>query len=123
MLLCVNHLILTTYCVLCRAMTEFVKARLRKIAYVLDRRVLVYEQVRNKNIEFYPVKAVWKYWQVRKHTNINTALFPFMDGSSISRQFFSNQLKSSLTWANLVSHKYNSHSFHTGAATTSAIRE
>jgi hypothetical protein len=44
----------------------------------------------NKNIDFDPVKAVWQYWQVRKHTHMNTALFSFMNGSSISRQFFSD---------------------------------
>ena len=52
---------------------------------------------------------------------MNTALFSFMDGSSISRQFFSDQLKLSLTWANLDNHKYKSHSFWIGAATTAAM--
>ena len=55
----------------------------------------------NKNIDFYTVKAVWEYWQIRKHTNMNTVLFSFMDGSSISRQFLSDKLQLSLTWAKL----------------------
>ena len=73
------------------------------------------------DIDFCPVKVVWEYWKIRKHTNMNTALFSFMDGSSITRQFFSDQLKLFLTWANLDNHKYKSHSFRIGAASTAAM--
>jgi len=68
-----------------------------------------------------PVMALWEYWQLRKHIDLNAPLFSFMADSKLSRQFFACQLKLSLKWAGLSQQNYKSHSFRIGAATTAAM--
>lgn len=72
--------------------------------------------------KYCPVLALHQYLTVRKHDNPDQPLFSFMDGSPISRLFFTQQLKSSLKWSGLHEHNYKSHSFRIGAATTAAIQ-
>lgn len=69
-----------------------------------------------------PVTAVQTYLELRKHEREDQPLFSFMDGSAISRNIFTNQLKLSLKWAGLNLQHYKSHSFRIGAATTAAMR-
>jgi hypothetical protein len=65
-----------------------------------------------------PVSALNEYLQLRKASN--GPLFGFMDGSPVSRLFFSTQLRLSLNWAGLDPTKYKGHSFRIGAASTAA---
>ena len=73
------------------------------------------------NSEICPVMALWTYWQFRKHSNLEEPLFSFMDGSQVSRHFFSEQLQLSLKYSSLDKHNYKGHSFRIGAATTAAM--
>lgn len=45
-------------------------------------------------------------------------LFTFMNGTPVSRKYFSDQLCLSLNWCGLDSKQYKGHSFRIGAATT-----
>lgn len=48
-----------------------------------------------------PVRAVQYFMQIRKHTSPNEALFSFMDGNPVSRQFFTENLQNSLAFCGL----------------------
>lgn len=63
-----------------------------------------------------PVMSLWSYFQVRKP--VSGPLFTFLDGTPVSRKYFTDQLKLSLVWCGLDPNKYKSHSFRIGAATT-----
>lgn len=60
---------------------------------------------------------------VRNHKSSVEPLFSFMDGSPVSRQFFTEQLKLALSFCGLDTNKYQSHSFRIGAATLAAASE
>lgn len=67
-----------------------------------------------------PCQALLHYLNLRKHSSPSEPLFSFMDGSPISRQYFTQQLRSALAFCNLDLHLYKAHSFRIGAATTAA---
>ncbi|XP_062572696.1 uncharacterized protein LOC134234642 [Saccostrea cucullata] len=67
-----------------------------------------------------PYKALLHYLNLRKHSSHAEPLFSFMDGLPISRQYFTQQLRSALAFCNLDLQSYNTHSFRIGAATTAA---
>lgn len=67
-----------------------------------------------------PLKACQAYLLIRSHFSIEEPLFSFMDGTPISRQFFTENLQQSLAFCGLDTHQYHSHSFRIGAATTAA---
>ena len=69
-----------------------------------------------------PIAALDDYLTLRKHSNASDPLFSFFDSQPISRQFFSNQLNTSLKWSGLSLAKYKAHSFRIGAATTAATQ-
>lgn len=65
-----------------------------------------------------PVSALNAYVQLRK--TAHGPLFGFMDGTPVSRTYFSSQLKLSLNWAGLDHAHYKGHSFRIGAASSAA---
>lgn len=65
-----------------------------------------------------PVHALFQYLELRKARS--GPLFSFMDGSPVSRAFFTKNLNLSLTWSGLSKQFYKGHSFRIGAATTAA---
>lgn len=67
-----------------------------------------------------PLKACQTYLLIRSHFSIEEPLFSFMDGTPISRKFFTENLKQSLAFCRLDTYQYHSHSFRIGAATTAA---
>lgn len=67
-----------------------------------------------------PCQALLHYLNLRKHSSPSEPLFSFMDGLPISRQYFTQQLRSALAFCNLDLHLYKAHSFRIGAATTAA---
>lgn len=67
-----------------------------------------------------PLKACQAYLLIRSHLSIDEPLFSFMDGTPISRNFFTENLQHSLAFSGLDIHQYHSHSFRIGAATTAA---
>lgn len=67
-----------------------------------------------------PCQAFLHYLNLRKHSSPSEPLFSFMDGLPISRQYFTQQLRSALAFCNLNLHLYKAHSFRIGAATTAA---
>lgn len=67
-----------------------------------------------------PVRALQYFMQIRKHASQDEALFSFMDGNPVSRQFFTQNLNNSLTFCGLDTKRYQSHSFRIGAATAAA---
>jgi hypothetical protein len=71
---------------------------------------------RNADKTLCPVQALWTFFQVRKPTS--GPLFTFMDGSPVSRNYFTEQLRLSLIWCGLDSTRNKGHSFRIGAATT-----
>jgi len=77
---------------------------------------ILYVESNKKDPEMCPVKALWHYFQVRKPTS--GPLFSFMDGSAVSRAFFTEQLNLSLIWCGLDIKLYKGHSFRIGAAST-----
>ncbi|XP_062616033.1 uncharacterized protein LOC134277737 isoform X1 [Saccostrea cucullata] len=67
-----------------------------------------------------PFLVLQAFMNIRGHSSPAEPLFSFMDGSPVSRQFFTEHLKLSLTFCGLDINKYQSHSFRIGAATTAA---
>ena len=65
-----------------------------------------------------PVRAMKEYCDLRAH--LSGPLFSFMDGTPISRKFFSQHLQFSLKWAGLDHTNFKGHSFRIGAATSAA---
>jgi len=65
-----------------------------------------------------PVKALWEYCKVRGQ--MDGPLFCFLDGTPISRRFFTQKMQLSLNWANCSPKDYKGHSFRIGAATSAA---
>ena len=57
---------------------------------------------------------------LRKHTSSLDPLFSFIDGTPISRQYFTHQLQTALAFCNLSLQSYHTHSFRIGAASTAA---
>jgi len=69
---------------------------------------------------FCPVKAMRMYLALRG--NSPGPLFVFPGGTPVSKSFFGEQLKKSLSWAGLPTTCYKGHSFRIGAATTAAMQ-
>lgn len=67
-----------------------------------------------------PFVVLQAFMNIRGHSSPAEPLFSFMDGSPVSRQFFTEHLKLSLTFCGLDINKYQSHGFRIGAATTAA---
>lgn len=67
-----------------------------------------------------PVIPLQHFMQIRKHSSQKEALFSFMDGNPVSRQFFTDQLQNSLFFLSLGTKLYQSHSFRIGADTAAA---
>ncbi|XP_056019237.1 uncharacterized protein LOC130054234 isoform X2 [Ostrea edulis] len=67
-----------------------------------------------------PFLALQTFMDVRGHKSPVEPLFSFMDGTPVSRQFFTDHLRLSLSFCGLDTNKYQSHSFRIGAATTAA---
>ncbi|XP_053390619.1 uncharacterized protein LOC128553483 [Mercenaria mercenaria] len=65
-----------------------------------------------------PVAALKEYLHLRRASS--GPVFGFMDGTAVSRTFFSTQLKLSLNWAGLAHARYKGHSFRIGAASSAA---
>lgn len=77
----------------------------------------------SRNLEnpiLYLVRALQYFMQIRKHTSPKEALFSFMDGNPVSRQFFTENLQNSLAFCGLDTKRYQSHSFRIGAATAAS---
>lgn len=74
------------------------------------------------NSNLCPHQSLTQYLNIRKHDTPSQPLFSFMDGAPVSRQFFTQQLRSALSFCNLNLHHYQTHSFRIGAATTAAAR-
>lgn len=69
-----------------------------------------------------PHKSLMQYLSIRKHDSPSQPLFSFMDGVPVSRQFFTEQFRLALSFRNLNLHRYQTHSFRIGTATTAASR-
>lgn len=67
-----------------------------------------------KETNMCPVHALWSYLQLRGETM--GPIFSFMDGSPVSRSYFTQQLKLSLIWAGYDTQFYKGHGFRIGAA-------
>lgn len=65
-------------------------------------------------------RAMVHYLNLRKHTSSLEPLFSFIDGTPISRQYFTHQLQTTLAFCNLSLQSYHTHSFRIGAASTAA---
>ena len=74
------------------------------------------------NSDLCPHQALIKYLNIRKHDSPSHPLLPFMDGTYVSRQYFTQQLRLPLSFCNLSLNQYQTHSFRIGAATTAAAR-
>lgn len=74
-----------------------------------------------KNPVICPCLALTQYLQLRKHGSPSEPLFSFMDKLPVSKQFFTHHLRTALAFCNLDLHRYQSHSFRIGAATTAAL--
>ncbi|XP_062622103.1 uncharacterized protein LOC134283613 isoform X1 [Saccostrea cucullata] len=68
-----------------------------------------------ENKQLCPVLAIWDYMKLRGQNA--GPLFMFQDKSPISRQYFNQQLKISLTFLNYDTKSYKGHSFRIGATT------
>jgi hypothetical protein len=76
---------------------------------------------RNRNTPtICPCAALLQDLQVRKHASPSEPLFSFMDGAPVSKHFFTQNLRAALAFCHLDLHRYQSHSFRIGAATTAA---
>jgi hypothetical protein len=73
-------------------------------------------QCNDKHSGTCPVHALWDYCQVRGSQP--GSLFCFLDGKSVSRQFFTQHIKLLLHWAGCNSKNYKGHSFRIGTAST-----
>ena len=69
---------------------------------------------------FGPFNVCQIYLAIRLHKTIDEALFSFMDGTPVSRNFFTEHLQRSFSSCGLDIQKYHSHSFRIGAVTTAA---
>ena len=67
-----------------------------------------------------PFLTLQTFMDVRGHKSPEEPLFSFMDGTPVSRQFFTENLRLSLSFCGLDTDNYHSHSFRIGAATTAA---
>lgn len=74
--------------------------------------------VRANSSSYCPALALKEYLKLRQTST--GPLFGYMDGTSVSRTYFSSQLKLSLNWAGLDSSRYKGHSFRIGAASAAA---
>lgn len=77
-------------------------------------------QQNTTNPKLCPFAALHNFLEVRNHKSSVEPLFSFMDCLPVSRQFFTEQLKSALSFCGLDTNKYQSHSFRIGAATLAA---
>ena len=66
--------------------------------------------------------SLLNYLKVRKHISPSTPLFSFLNGSSISKYYFTQQLRLAFSFCNFDLTRYQTHSFRIGAATTAAGR-
>ena len=71
-------------------------------------------QCNDKHPGTFPVHALWDYCQIRGSQP--GSLFCFLDGKSVSRQFFTQHLKLLLYWAGCNNKNYKGHSFRIGEA-------
>ena len=82
--------------------------------------VLLVQQNTSQN-DLCPGKVLWEYLKLRiANMNSPQLLFSVMDDLPLSRQFFTNQLRLSLSYLGLSWKNYKRHSFRIGAATTAA---
>ena len=65
-----------------------------------------------------PYQSFVDYFNQRRHLSGSDQLFSFMDGTPISRSYFTQQLKSVLSFCNLNFQNFHTHSFRIGAAST-----
>lgn len=72
------------------------------------------------NSQLCPYRALLDYFRQRKHSSGSEPLFSFMDGAPISRSFFTQHLKSVISFCNLNLQQFHTHSFRIGAASTAA---
>ena len=70
----------------------------------------------NHDIDHCPVHALNTYFSLRQPQR--GPIFTFMDGTPMSRSFFTQQLNLSLVWAGCSTSCYKGHSFRIGAAST-----
>lgn len=77
-------------------------------------------QQNTTNPQLCPFAALHNFSKVRNHESPLEPLFSFMDGSPVSRQFFTEQLRLALAFCGLDTIQYQSHSFRIGAATFAA---
>lgn len=61
--------------------------------------------------------------QIREHKSQEKPLFSFMDDSSVSRRFSSDQLNHSLSFGGLDTQLYQFHSFHIGVHVATAAAD
>lgn len=72
----------------------------------------------NQQLTMCPVKTLWEYCKIRGQ--MDWTLFCFLDGTPISRRFFTKKMQLSLNWANCSPKDYKGHRFRIGAATSAA---
>ena len=75
---------------------------------------ILFIQALKDNFEMCPVRALWEYCKLRGQQE--GPLFCFMDGTPVSRQFFTQQLQLSLTFCGRSIENYKGHSFRIGGA-------
>ena len=68
-----------------------------------------------------PYLYLLNYLKVRKHISPSAPLFSFLNGSSISKYYFTQQLRLAFSFCNFDKTRYQT-SFRIGAATTAAAR-
>ena len=73
----------------------------------------VQENTSNTSLCLY--RAMVLYLNFRKHTSSLGPLFSFIDGTPISRHYFTHQLQTALAFCNLSLQSYHTHSFRIGA--------
>ena len=67
-----------------------------------------------------PYLSLLNYLKVRKHISPSAPLFSFMDGSAISKHYFTQQLRLVLSFCNFDLTRYQTRIFRIDAATTAA---
>ncbi|KAK6167546.1 hypothetical protein SNE40_021546 [Patella caerulea] len=74
------------------------------------------------DVSMCPVQAILAYLTLRG--DFKGPLFSFLDGTPVSRQFFTTQLQTCLKWGwggGYTGGNYKGHSFRIGGATTAAL--
>lgn len=74
----------------------------------------------SSNSQLCPYRSLLDYLNLRKHTSGLDPLLSFMDNAPVSRQYFTQQLNGVLSFCYLNLHRFYTHSFRIGAASTAA---